>query len=104
MTDLRLHEAATAGDVAGDRRLLAEGVDLDARDGAGRTPVMAATLARQTEAVRVLLAAGADVDIRTTASTTRSCTPGPRGCSTSCGSPTRPAPTRRSRTGTAASR
>ena len=64
MTDLRLHEAATAGDVAAIGRLVAEGADIDARDGAGRTPVMAATIARQTEAVRALLDAGADVDIR----------------------------------------
>ena len=64
MSDLRLHEAAAAGDVAAIERLFAEGADLDARDGAGRTPVMAATLARQTEAVRALLEAGADVDIR----------------------------------------
>jgi ankyrin repeat protein len=66
MADLRLHEAAVAGDVDAIRRLAAAGVDLDARDDAGRTPVMAATIARQTEAVRELLDAGADVDIRDT--------------------------------------
>ena len=64
MTDVGLHEAAMAGDVAEIRRLLGLGADIDARDGAGRTPVMAATVARQTEAVRALLDAGADVVIR----------------------------------------
>ena len=44
--------------------LLAEGLPIDGRDADGRTPVMAATVARQTAAVRVLVDAGADVDIR----------------------------------------
>lgn len=64
MRDLRLHEAATSGDVAAIQRLLAEGADVDARDDAGRTPVLAATIARQADAVRALVDAGADVDIR----------------------------------------
>jgi ankyrin repeat protein len=64
MPDPRLHEAATAGDVAAIERLLAAGAAIDARDEAGRTPVMAATHARQAEAVRALFAAGADPDIR----------------------------------------
>ncbi len=64
MSALLLHEAATAGDLAAIRRLIADGADLDARDGAGRTPVMAATVAHQAEAVQVLLEAGADVDLR----------------------------------------
>ena len=64
MPDLRLHAAASAGDVDSIRRLIAEGAGLDDRDDGGRTPVMAATIARQTDAVRVLLEAGADVDIR----------------------------------------
>ena len=64
MSDTGLHAAASTGDIAGIRRALAAGSDVDARDGAGRTPVMTATAARQTEAVRVLLEAGADVDIR----------------------------------------
>jgi ankyrin repeat protein len=64
MTDPRLHEAAVAGDLAAVAALLAEGVPIDARDDAGRTPVMAATAARQTESVRALVAAGADIDQR----------------------------------------
>ncbi len=64
VTDVRLHQAATAGDLAAISALLAAGLPVDARDTDGRTPVMAATAARQTEAVRALLDAGADVDIR----------------------------------------
>ena len=64
MTDTRLHDAAAAGDLAAIDRLLAEGADIDGRDASGRTAVLAATHARQAEAVRALFAAGADPDIR----------------------------------------
>ena len=64
MIDLRLHEAAARGDLEAIARLLAEGLDIDARDADGRTPVMTATVARQTAAVRALVEAEADVDIR----------------------------------------
>jgi uncharacterized protein len=64
MRDLPLHDAAARGDVEVIARLVAEGADIDARDADGRTPVMAATAARQTAAVRLLIDAGADVDIR----------------------------------------
>ncbi len=64
MTDLRLHEAAASGDLAAIARLLADGLDIDARDADGRTPVMSATVARQTAAVRAFAEAEADVDIR----------------------------------------
>jgi ankyrin repeat protein len=63
-TDLRLHEAARGGDVAGIERLLAAGLPIDAQDADGRTPVMVATVARRTDAVRALVDAGADVDLR----------------------------------------
>lgn len=63
-TDLRLHDAARAGDVPAIERLLAEGLPIDARDADGRTPVMVATVARRTEAVRTLADAEADLDIR----------------------------------------
>ena len=43
---------------------LAEGLAIDAQDSDGRTPVMVATLAHRTDAVRALVDAGADVDIR----------------------------------------
>ena len=64
MIDSRLHEAAARGDLEAIAHLLAQGLDIDARDADGRTPVMAATIARQTAAVRALVEAGADVDIR----------------------------------------
>ena len=62
--DERLHQAAATGDLTGIRAAIAAGADLDARDPAGRTPLMVATRARQTDAVRVLLEAEADVDLR----------------------------------------
>jgi ankyrin repeat protein len=62
--DLRLHDAARTGDVPAIGRLLADGLAIDAQDSDGRTPVMVATLARRTDAVRALVDAGADVDIR----------------------------------------
>jgi len=62
--DDRLHQAAATGDLAGIQAAIAAGADLDARDPAGRTPLMVATRARQTDAVRVLLEAEADVDLR----------------------------------------
>jgi ankyrin repeat protein len=62
--DLRLHDAARTGDLDAVRRLLAEGVRLDAQDDDGRTPVMVAAVAEPAEAVRALVDAGADVDIR----------------------------------------
>ena len=64
MVDARLHRAADAGDVAAIAGLLAGGLPIDARDADGRTPVMAATAARRTQAVRVLVDAGADGDLR----------------------------------------
>ena len=64
MTDLRLHRAAAAGDLALITALLAEGLPIDGRDDDGRTPVLVATVARQTAAVRALVEAGADIDIR----------------------------------------
>ena len=63
-TELRLHDAARAGDVPAIRRLLAEGLAIDAQDQDGRTPVMVATLAHRTDAVQALVDAGADVDLR----------------------------------------
>lgn len=62
--DLRLHEAARAGDVEAIGRLVGEGLPIDAQDTDGRTAVMVATIARQTDAVRALVDAGADVDVR----------------------------------------
>jgi ankyrin repeat protein len=59
-----LHAAAQRGDGAGIERLLRNANNrrslLEARDGHGRTPLHVATFARQRDAVKALLAAGAD--------------------------------------------
>ena len=55
-----LHGAARNGDVAQLDRLLALGGPLNARDEAGRTPLILATMHGHIEAVRRLLAAGAN--------------------------------------------
>ncbi|MBV9851411.1 MAG: ankyrin repeat domain-containing protein [Armatimonadetes bacterium] len=59
---LQLHEAATKGDVAALRRLLAETDDVDARDEQGNTALILAAKAKQREAVSALLSHGADVN------------------------------------------
>ena len=54
-------EKGSAGRIA---ELLKKGADVNAQDARGRTPVMAATYARQALAVEALLKAGADVNRR----------------------------------------
>ncbi len=55
-----LHAAAQRGDVQTIRRLATDKSALQTRDAQGRTPLHVATFARQTEAVRALVQAGAD--------------------------------------------
>lgn len=55
-----LHAAAHRGDLAAIQRLAVNKAALEARDGAGRTPLHVATFARQHKAVQALLQAGAD--------------------------------------------
>lgn len=55
-----LHTAAHRGDLAGIQRLAAIKSALEARDGAGRTPLHVATFARRHKAVQALLQAGAN--------------------------------------------
>ncbi|HWP10860.1 MAG TPA: ankyrin repeat domain-containing protein, partial [Ramlibacter sp.] len=58
-----LHAAAWTGNVAEISRLAAARAALDARDGHGRTPLHVATFARQREAIRALVQAGAGIDL-----------------------------------------
>ena len=55
-----LRNAAETGDLRGVDRLLAKQSDINARDAAGRTPLMLAILRGQTDVVSALLAYGAD--------------------------------------------
>jgi ankyrin repeat protein len=65
-----LREAAQSGNVARLRALLADHLDIDARDARGRTALMLAVRRDQKEAVSVLLAAGADPNAADAAGTT----------------------------------
>jgi len=56
--------AAGRGDEATVRRLIDDGVNVDARDDRGRTAVTAAAAARHADVVRLLVGVGADVDIQ----------------------------------------
>ena len=55
-----LFAAASRGDAALVSRLAAQGADVKARDGYGRTPLHVAAYARQQDAMRALVKAGAD--------------------------------------------
>ncbi len=57
-----LHRAAHEGDVAAIDKLIADSVDLEARDAAGRTPLHVAAFASQYDVVRALAVAGADLN------------------------------------------
>lgn len=57
-----LHRAAHEGDVETLERLVSDGADLNARDGAGRTPAHVAAFASNDTALQALAAAGADMN------------------------------------------
>jgi ankyrin repeat protein len=57
-----LHRAAHEGDVESIERLVAEGADVNVRDGAGRTPAHVAAFSSTDEALMALAAAGADMN------------------------------------------
>ena len=63
-TDEQLLAAAAIGDLGAIKFALDAGANVDTRDATGRTPLMVATEAHQTEAFRALLAAGGDVDLQ----------------------------------------
>ena len=62
--DQALIAAAGQGDAAGVERLLREGASVAARDGRGRTALLAATHGNHVAAARALIAAGADVNAK----------------------------------------
>jgi ankyrin repeat protein len=62
--DQQLIQAASRGDSALVKRLIAEGAGVKARDGGGRTALLAATQGNHVEAARALIAAGADVNAK----------------------------------------
>lgn len=61
---MSLQSAAAQGDTAELRQLLANGADLEARDGQGRTALMRATRANHVQAATLLIEAGADVNAK----------------------------------------
>ena len=58
-----LHAAAQRGDAEAVRKLRAQGADVNAKDGYGRTPLHVATFAKQRDAVRALAQAGANLNL-----------------------------------------
>lgn len=59
-----LSYAAMLGDVAAARRVISFGVDVNARDQEGLTPLLRAVMYENVEVLRLLLEHGADVSIR----------------------------------------
>src|SRR2546423_4575224 len=62
--DLALIATAGRGDIAGVERLIREGASVAARDGRGRTALLAATHGNHVAVARALIAAGADVNAK----------------------------------------
>ena len=62
--ETELHRAAKANDAARVTALIAAGAEIDARDKAQRTPLLAATRANAIDAARLLIEAGANVNAK----------------------------------------
>lgn len=68
--DKRLRLATYKGDSEETSQLIAEGVEIDAKDEYGNTALMIAAIEGHLEIVEALVAAGADVNARTTGGVT----------------------------------
>lgn len=64
MSETQLHNAAKQNDAVLVIRLLADGAEIDARDGSGATALLAATHANAVEVARILIQAGSDVNAK----------------------------------------
>jgi len=64
MNDFPLHSAASKNDVAAIKKLLTQGMKIDARDASGATALLTATHANQIQAAKELIDAGADVNAK----------------------------------------
>lgn len=78
-----LIEAASRGETDRVQDLLKQGAHINAQDAQGRTAVMAATYSNHVEAVRALLDAGANVNLRDAMLNNPFLYAGPRAISTS---------------------
>lgn len=64
MNDTSLHSAAANDDVEALRSLISKGVDIEAKDGNGRTALLVATHENKVNAAKALILAGADVNAK----------------------------------------
>ena len=64
MNDFPLHRAAANDEVVAIKKLLFEGMAIDARDGSGATALLVATHANRVRAAQALIEAGADVNAK----------------------------------------
>ena len=65
-----IHQAAMSGNIEAVKQHLAEGVDVNAKDGVGRTPLHEAATYGDEEVAALLIAKSADVNAKDNAGTT----------------------------------
>ena len=61
---MSIHDAANSGDIEAVKEFLAAGVDVNAKDGNGWTPLIPAAANGRKEVVELLIASGADVNVK----------------------------------------
>lgn len=64
LLERQLHQATAQGDVQAVQALLAQGANIEARDGRGATPLLVATHHNHGAVAKVLIEAGADVNAK----------------------------------------